>query len=76
MVGKILAESLIVAEHIAAEAIEPIFALVVGHLKGYDAKGVDVAHLVDVNGAVDAGTHIGIVANDVGHLEACRIETL
>ena len=69
-------QRLIVVPQIVVEGINPLLAVVVGRLDGFRRKGVDVAHLVDVDGAVEPATRGSIAADDVGHHQSGYVERL
>ena len=74
--GKEVAERLIITPKILIELVEPVSALVIGSLKGDNAKGIHVAHLIDINRTIDAATPRRILRNDIGNLQTCSIEVL
>ena len=74
--GKEIAERLIITPKILIELVEPVSALVIGCLKGDNAKGIHIAHLIDINRTIDAATPRRILRNDIGNLQTCGIEVL
>ena len=64
----------VVVVEVDVEVVEPRLAVVVCGLQGDDAEGVDVAHLVDVDGTVNASACLAVVADDVGNLQTGGIE--
>ena len=71
-VGKvILAELLhvlIIVVEIDEQGIKPSGSLAIGCFGGNDSEGVDIAHFVVVDGAVNEGTARGVGTDDVGYL--------
>ena len=61
---------------ILAELVDPVFALVVGGHEGHGPKGVEVAHLVDIDGAVQSAAPLGVGADDVSRLQTGDVERL
>lgn len=76
MSGELLDKEIIVTLNVETELIEPVSALIVGCLESLYAKGVDVAGLIDVDGAVDSLTHFGVRSYYVSYLQASDIEAL
>ena len=71
-----IAKHSIVSPEVFVELVYPVFTIVVGGDECQRTEGIDVAHLVDVDGAIDTATHGGIAADDVGNLKTCSIERL
>lgn len=69
-------EYLVIALQIRAEFIEPVFALIVGCHECLYAKRIDIAYLIDIDGAVYTTTDGGVTADDIGYLKSCCIEGL
>ena len=67
---------LIIAMYVLQELVQPFRTFVICRLQRYDAKGIDVAYLVDVYGTVYLGTTPGIGTHDVGYLQSGYIESL
>ena len=65
---------LIVLVEILVQFVEPFLTLVVGSLESDDSERIDIANLVDIDGAVDAAAQCCIRTDDVGNLESGNIE--
>ena len=52
VLGNEIAEGTVVVPEVAVEGIKPVLAIVIGGLDGLWSEGVDIAHLVDIDGAV------------------------
>ena len=66
----------IVLVEILVQVVEPFLTLVVGSLESDDTEWIDIANLVDIDGAVDAAAQCCIRTDDVGNLESGDIERL
>ena len=76
-VAEFVCQVFVVVVDVGVELVEPLCAFVaVGSDGGDGTEGVDVAHFVDVDGAVDATASFGVVAHDVGHLQPGNVERL
>ena len=76
MLAAVVAHEVVVTLQVVEQLEQPRLTLVVSRDGGFDAEGVHVAHLVDVDGAVDAAAHVGVVGHDGGDLQACHVERL
>lgn len=76
VIAAVVAEVAVVGVEVGQQLVEPFAALVVGGDGGDDAEGIDVAHLVVVDGAVYAGTEGVVGTDDVGYLQSGDIEGL
>ena len=74
--GKERTKRIVVTFYIYAQLVEPVLALVIGRHQRLRSEGVEVAHLVDVDGTVDATSQRRVVTDDVGRLQACNVERL
>ena len=71
-----IAQRLVVLPQIAVQLVYPLLALVVCRHEGHRAEGVEVAHLVDVDGAVQPAARGSVGADDVGRLQSGDVERL
>ena len=69
-------EELVILGDIFSEFRKPILRLFVGCDGSDHAEGIDIAHLVDIDGAVDAAAQRRVGTYDVGDLQTCDIERL
>ena len=69
-----IAERSVVVVDIDVEGVNPVLALVVSRLDSLRGKGIDVAHLIDVDGTIQTTTGCGIPTDDVSHHQSCDVE--
>ena len=70
------AKIFVILPQVFPQSIEPCTAFIVSGYRGDNAERINVAHFVDVDGAVDTAAYPFIGSDDVGDLQSGKVNAL
>ena len=71
-----VAEIFVILPQVFPQSIEPLTTIVISRYRSDNAERIDIAHFVDIDGAVDTTAYLLVSRNDIGDLQSGKIERL
>ena len=69
-------DNLVIPVKVELQFLQPFLPSVISRFQGIYGKGIDVTHLIDVDGLVNPLPNFFIRRDDIGYLNACQIKRL
>jgi len=74
--GQHIADNLVIPVKVELQFLQPFLPAVISRFQGIHGKGIDVTHLIDVDGLVNLLPDFFIRRDDIGYLNARQIKRL